>query len=203
MLVQGLKIGYCDKHGNMVIPMKYDFTIDLLKDGNFINGYAKVQLNKKRGFIDTAGNLVIPCRYEDALYFSEGLAPVLENKKKWGYINEKGKLVIPCKYNMAYPFSDSLAKVKTDDNFGYINLSGKTVIDEQYEAANNFSNNIASVKLNGKFGLIDTAGVFIVPCTWTDLKIMPHGLLKVTIGDKMAYYSLKTRKYLWAEEGFQ
>ena len=83
------KLGFIDKTGKEVIPIKYDDA------WNFLEGLAMVKLDKKYGFIDKTGKEVIPIKYDYAEGFSEGLAQVKLNNK-WFYINQKGECVKDC-----------------------------------------------------------------------------------------------------------
>src|SRR3954447_13271666 len=47
------------------------------------------------GFIDRTGKVVIPLQFDNALPFSDGLAPVwIGGGTQWGYIDRTGKKVI-------------------------------------------------------------------------------------------------------------
>ena len=83
------KLGFIDKTGKEVIPIKYD---DAESPSE---GLAKVKLNDKYGFIDKTGKEVIPIKYDYVADFSEGLAQVKLNNK-WFYINQKGECVKDC-----------------------------------------------------------------------------------------------------------
>ena len=83
------KLGFIDKTGKEVIPIKYDDA------SSFSEGLASVSLNYKYGFIDKTGKEVIPIKYDYAEGFSEGLAQVKLNNK-WFYINQKGECVKDC-----------------------------------------------------------------------------------------------------------
>ena len=48
---------------------------------NFANGYAPIARDFKWGFIDEEGNMITDYEYNEALYFSEGLAPVRKDDK--------------------------------------------------------------------------------------------------------------------------
>ena len=61
----------------------------------------------------------IPFIYDDALTFSEGLAPVKKDGK-WGCVDKTGKEVVPPIYDGARGGEDGLAAVKKDGKWGFI-----------------------------------------------------------------------------------
>jgi hypothetical protein len=98
-----------------MVPFKYDLA------GEFSEGLAAVQLEKKWGFIDKTCRVIIPIIYEaNGLKFSEGLTPISKNNK-WGFINRNADLVIPFRYDRADIFSEGIAAVKLNGKWGYIN----------------------------------------------------------------------------------
>ncbi|MBW6481075.1 MAG: WG repeat-containing protein, partial [Bacteroidales bacterium] len=92
----------------------------------FSEGYAAIKYNGKWGFINSEFNHFLDIKYDNAQSFSDGLAPVKENK--WGYINKEGEYVISCKYDSCTTFKNRLAYVWINDNNflieGYINKAG-------------------------------------------------------------------------------
>ena len=119
------KMGFIDKKGNEVIPLKYDYA------SCFSEGLARVSLNNKSGFIDRIGNEIIPLKYDKAGDFTEGLALVKIGNKQ-GFIDKTGKVVIPLKYNNGEDFSKGLASVELDGKWGFINKKGKEVVPIKY-----------------------------------------------------------------------
>lgn len=74
-------------------------------------GYIAVGNGEKWGFINDAGELVIDCQYEDALSFSDGLAPV-KIVNTWNYISTKNKRVIEQEFTDAQPFHNKVAQAQ-------------------------------------------------------------------------------------------
>jgi KWG Leptospira. len=93
--------------------------------------------NKQYSYFDRSGKIAftLPDDIYWAGHFSDGLAPVLDNKRKLGFIDTSGKLVIQCKYELAvagaYPmpyvvipeFRNGFAYLKAFK--GYIDQNGK------------------------------------------------------------------------------
>lgn len=104
--------------------------------------------------------------FEDAMIFSEGLAPV-KREGKWGFIDRTGKMVIEPIYDAAFPARGGYAVIRTGKKRGFLkNDMGRglvTFIEPQYEDANRFSEGLAAVKIDGKWGYIrDSSGMMIV-----------------------------------------
>ncbi len=119
----GFPRSFIDRSGKTIIPP--DKSKCVL---GFTEGLAMVIINKtnKYGFIDSTGKWAIAPRFDDALPFSEGLAPVC-SRKRYGYIDKNGKFAIEAQYDGSLPFCQGIARVMIDDKWGYINRSGKWI----------------------------------------------------------------------------
>ena len=85
----------------------------------------------KWGYYNKNGNLIIPFKYDNALPFTESLAPVMKNGK-WGFIDKKGKVVISFIYQKVANFDGDKAKVTKKNLFGkeqtfYIDQQGNRI----------------------------------------------------------------------------
>jgi hypothetical protein len=138
------KLGFIDKAGKQVIPLRYDDAQP------FSEGLAAVSLKDKYGYIDRSGKMVIPPRFSSAGPFSEGLAAV-ENGAQEGYIDKTGKLVINgAEFSLARAFSEGLAAVQgKNERYGFIDKTGKFVIPPQFRRVGDFSDGLAAVQLAG------------------------------------------------------
>ena len=86
-------------------------------------GYIAVaDSNGKWGFADRNGELVIPCHYDDAMSFSDGLAPVLENGC-WHYISVYDERAIDLDFVDANPFHNGIAIAYIGDGESLISLT--------------------------------------------------------------------------------
>ncbi|BAT53659.1 hypothetical protein NOS3756_26200 [Nostoc sp. NIES-3756] len=113
---------YVNQAAQMVVEPQFDYA------GEFSEGYAPVQVNKKWGFINLQGQIAIPPEYDEtSLSFSEGLAGVKLNGQ-WGFINQSNELVIPYQYDNGEKFSGGVANVEVNGLWGVINREGKWVI---------------------------------------------------------------------------
>jgi actin-like ATPase involved in cell morphogenesis len=177
----GLRYGYIDKSGRMVITPDYFFA------SNFFRGLAKVELSGKSGLIDKTGKRIVPCEFDSVpITFSEGLGAACRNGKH-GFIDNKGQVIIPLQYDNAGSFSRGLANVESNSKWGFIDRLGSVAIPLQSEMAFPFSEDLALVQRNGKWGFIDRTGNAVFPLEWDDARPFCEGLASVTRGGKCGY----------------
>jgi hypothetical protein len=160
---EGIKWGYINKEGKMVVNPQFDAA------GPFTEGLAGVaKTNKEKGevlwgFIDHKGAIIINHQFRGwNVSFNDGLAMVSDGKKI-GYIDNTGKYTINPQFDQAGEFKNGLAPIRQGDLCGYIDKEGKIVINPQFNAVNNFSGGLASVSSSdGKYGYIDGEGKYII-----------------------------------------
>lgn len=106
---------------------------------------------------------IVP-KYKTIGDFSEGLAPVENQKELCGYIDKTGKEVIPCQFECAECFSEGLAAVQNKDGlWGYIDKTGIPKIPFQFQEASYFNEGVAAVKSdNGYFGYINSSDKYVI-----------------------------------------
>jgi len=178
----GIKYGYVDKTGKMVIKPQFD------KAGDFHEGLAYA-CNSKCGYINKIGKFVISPQFDTAENFSEGLA-ALEINKKWGYIDKTGKFVIKPVFNYGYEFKEGLAYVNslsvTTIKNEYINKAGKIIIKESnYKITPSiFIDNMSLIEINNKYGFINRTGKIIIPAVFDNTKLFNEGLAPVKQDNK-------------------
>ena len=184
MISIGLKYGYIDTTGKMVIKPQFDQVgffsegLALAKVGGTMtvsissfnmssaSGQGMIDVTgSKCGFIDNTGEMIIKPQFNDCKKFSEGLAPV-KIGEKWGYIDKNVEIVIKPQFDNAFSFSQGLAPVKIGEKWGYIDKSGKVVINPQFDASYSFSEGLARIEIgedwrNRKWGYIDMTGKYI------------------------------------------
>jgi len=156
----GIKLGYIDKKGQMILySNKWKFA------GVFSEGLALVQVevtNNKLykgykehlyGYIDRTGKFVIEPQFNTAFEFSEGKAMFIQTGQNYGYgfIDRKGQVIIQPIYKSAKSFSEGLAAVAVETQhrdeklWGFINDKGEWVIKPQYKSVTSFSGGLAGV----------------------------------------------------------
>ena len=111
--------------------------------------------------MNSAGKFVLEPQYEEALPFSDFLAPVKKDGK-WGFINGEGKFIIEPRYEDAFLFSDQAAAVKEGGQWGFINRMGKFLVEPKYENAAVFRQGLAAIQLKGMWGFIDKSGELVI-----------------------------------------
>jgi hypothetical protein len=117
-------------------------------------------------FIDKSGYTVWYFdAYQDAMIFSEGLAPV-KRDGRWGYIDRSGGFVIEPRYDAAHPVRDGYAIVRAGDKRGFLKNDFEqglvAFIEPQYDDASRFSEGLAPVRIGDKWGYVaDRSGKVI------------------------------------------
>ena len=203
LLVKEKKFGFADMQGNIVIPIKFDYSSELSAANGFQNGFAKIEQNKKRGLLNKSGKIYIPCEYDDIRNFSEELCAV-KRGGKWGYIDRNNKQKINFQFDYAWDFSvyGGLARVKTKGKTGFINQKGEQVVPATFDEATDFKNGISIVTSAEKKGVLDSSGKLIIPCEMDEIEEAGIKMLKLEKNGKSAYYNLSLQKQVWAEAGF-
>lgn len=172
------KYGYRNQSEQIVIPAKYQFAY------NFVKDLAIVKLNDKWGFINSTGKEVIPVNYQEANSFSDGLARVKLNYK-WGFIDQSGKEVIPIKYQVVYDFYDGLAAARLNDKYGFIDKNDKEIVVARFQTVFiSFQEGLTGAKWNDKWGFIDKAGNEVIPNKYQEVNTFQSGWAKVKLNNK-------------------
>ncbi len=174
--------GFIDQNGRVVIPLCFDAV------GDFSEGMARFERDKKWGYIDMTGKVVIEPRFPWAQEFSEGLARVqvsglqLSADAKWGFIDKTGAVVID---------------ERQETSFGEHNNIGT----DSAESA--FHDGLAVIEVGGKKGYIDKTGKFAIPPEFTYVYPFSEGMASVTkstSGDDGWGYIDKTGKWMIAPQ---
>lgn len=143
----------------------------------------------ERTYVTKEGDLTI--ELDNALPFSEGLAPVCKDDK-WGFIDKTGKVVIDYQFDAAASFSDGMALVAKNDKTGFIDKTGNIVIDCKYDDAGEegFQNGVARVYLDKEWGVINKEGKIVVPFgKYYKIKAFKNGIAEVESETSRTYTS--------------
>jgi hypothetical protein len=187
----GIKYGFADKNGTLVIPTKYDYAM------SFSQGLSCVTINGKDGYIDKNGNYVINPQFDLALSFHEGLAAVKQNGK-WGFIDNTGKWVITAQFDDAFGFSEGLASIKKSSKWGYIDKSGTIVIQPQFSnTPGDFHDGMAWIYDGYDYGFINLSGTTVVSPKYYAAFNFCYGVAMVVDISKGFGYIDKTGKFIW------
>jgi len=147
--------GYLNSKMKVAIPPKFDCI------WNFINGLAKVKLNKKWGFINQDDFQVIPIIYDatENLPGHEMLKVCLSNQ--WGFVDWQNQPIIEPAYDWISNFHNGLAIVKRSDKYGAIDLENQLRIPLKFEHLNPFFGSLTQGILNGGTVFVDLKGTIV------------------------------------------
>ena len=136
----------------------YDRIFDWI--GNFIDGYAWVELNDKCNFINTNGDFISDQWFDAVGNFKNGFA-LVELNGKHNFINTNGDFISNQWFDDACNFNDGYAGVSLNDKWNFINTNVEFISDQWFDDIDNFKNGYAVVSLNDKWNFINTIGDFI------------------------------------------
>ena len=149
------------------LAKKGDFSgFDNIDD--FVNGIARVKLNKKFNFVDVNGNFISQQWFDDIGYFNEdGIAQVILNNK-WNLIDKKGNFISQQWFDGIGIFTNGFAQVILNNKWNFIDVNGNFISQQWFDYVYNFNKNgFAIVILNKKYNFIDTNGK-LVSQKWFD-----------------------------------
>ena len=153
------------------------------KIGDFSDGYANVNLNRKWNFINRNNKLLSDTWFDAAYDFYNGYAKVNFNDK-WNFIDTNGKLISDTWFGWVDDFINGYAMVLLDNKWNLIDRNGKRVSNTWYDWVDYFHNGYAKVNFNDKFNFIDTNGKLISD-TWFDwVDDFYNGYARAKVGDK-------------------
>jgi hypothetical protein len=195
------KYGFRDQDGNIVIEAIYEY------HGEFIEGLARVSINKKWGYINTLGKVVVPLKYDKAYDFRNSFAVVGNYDTSWafGIINKSGKEIFkpnfdptrtPEKISEATTFVEGLMAIRYnasgyDRDWGFLDTNGNLAISKLKGIAevSSFSEGLCKVCSSpyGKSGFINKAGEIVIECAFDDASYFSEGLAAVKKGNKWGY----------------
>jgi hypothetical protein len=180
-VMDGGKGGFIDRTGKIIIPLCFDAV------GDFSEGLARFERDKRWGYIDKSGAVVIEPTFLWAQEFSEGLARVqvsgLDARSidgRWGFIDKMGKLAVSPDHGDVLggahsnigsdgpeaSFHDGLAQVQVGGMTGYIDKTGRMVIAARFTYAYPFAEGVAAATTSpsgdSAWGHIDKAGNWLV-----------------------------------------
>lgn len=204
--------GVADLSGNILIPVerKYHFTV---RHKYRKTPYFSVYKGALRGLCDSTGReLVAPDRWHYVSPFdvsSDGSFSRFEvrSDKGRGIIDAKGNVIVPPVYSRLSQSTlmPRVIIVYDGELQGLVNLDGDEIIPPEYNSVNTISQNIdkqySYYKVcNGDFyGVYNSAGDCLLPADrFTYVSVQPNfesditekNVIKATVGDEVAYYSL-------------
>lgn len=153
---EGGRYGLIDREGRFVVRPRFESLRPA--DSVFHDNRALFTLFGKKGFVSRAGTIAIPPLYDDAVPFSEGLAPVTR-RGETAYIDTSGRTVIAPRYWTAERFHRGRAVVQMNGRYGYIDRHGDVVAEPQFTEAGAFGPDDEAVAWKGPArGVVDLSG---------------------------------------------
>ncbi|OFI05942.1 anti-sigma-V factor RsiV [Clostridium acetireducens DSM 10703] len=185
--VKGVKWGYINDKGNLVIKPEYDFALDFQE-----NGLAIIEIGGFYGIINKEGKYIVEPKYYSISEFSEGRASVID-EEGFKVIDEKGKVITSKPYNYIAMYREGRALFGNPDKegnylYGYLDRQGKEVIPAKYEFANNFNKGKAVVKVKEKeYALIGINGEVLNTYAYYYVGDLRDGLLPFQANPEYKY----------------
>ncbi|WP_209124961.1 WG repeat-containing protein [Alkalihalobacillus sp. BA299] len=187
--VKGMKWGFINQLGNLVISTQYDSADDFQN-----NGLAIVAIDNKVGLIQCSGQYLIRPKYESILPYTEGRAIVIDNKS-FKVIDEHGKVLTPKAYRFIAPYENCRAvfadiSLEGQYLYGYLDRNGHEIIPLQYEYATDFKDGKALVQLqDSNYALIDQVGDVLQSYSFQSMTGFSEGLsaFKKTYNEPFGY----------------
>jgi hypothetical protein len=208
--------GYIDKTGQFVIPPSLTYGSSFHEDraAVIISGPCRItnggscerpefkptgdyaSYDCRYAIVDKSGKPVSDLRFDDAMDFSEGLAPVRMGQH-WGYVDRSGQIAIPVKFEWAEPFTEGFAVAKKDGKFGFIDHAGIFVITPRFDAAEGFSDGRALVSSNHgltkwTYWFIDKTGNPAFPGEFAVAASFNYGLAHVALSGERRFAWINT-----------
>ena len=95
-----------------------------------------------------------------------------------------------------------MASVKIGDHWGFINDAGELIIPTEFDEVTDFIDGVSIVKRGDFYCVIDKTGEYVVPCAMDEIVILERDVLRLEKKDKMAYFDMRTKSYMWQAKGF-
>ncbi len=156
-------MGFVDRKGNFIVPLKYDS--EIYDDSPVIvsRGYLKVRQDGKLGVIDTTGRVVVPLKYSDDYMYIDFDEPLIylnsytDEKYKEHLVRFNGDTIISGED--VWYMTGGVVLVGRDKLYGLYDTTGREIVKCQYEIFNSSPNNgLYSVRRDRSWKLIDLEG---------------------------------------------
>ena len=156
------------------------------KVGDFLDGFARVELDGKRNFISQGGKLLSDTWFDNVKDFSNGIARV-ELNDKYNLINQEGKVMSDTWFEYIYDFSEGVAEVVLNDKYNYISREGRLLSDTWFDYAGEFQNGFGQVDLDVQSNFINQEGKFLSDTWFDEAGGFQNGFAKVKLNNKYNY----------------
>lgn len=179
--------GFVNEKGETVVKLQYRDV------GQFVNGYASVNLNGRWGYISEDGSVSIEPRFNEAYDFDANGTAMVCVSEKWGIINTQGNYVIDPIYDNMRTSNNGLIEVWLNGCCGLIDSKGNVVVEPKYDDIGfPNENGIIRVEVDGKSGFIDSNGNYVLEPVFDIFFTSEYGPAAVRVDDKWGYVDLST-----------
>lgn len=141
---------------------------DIIDD--FINGYARVCINKKWTIINNDLDEMFEPQYDELFIANDyGFFKVVIDGK-YGFIDKNGNEVLPIIYDYASNWCGGCSIIRLNNQYGFVcQETCQIIVEPKYDGMSyffstyHFGSGMAVIMLNNKYGLINQKGEEIVP----------------------------------------
>ncbi|MDZ7814819.1 MAG: WG repeat-containing protein [Planctomycetota bacterium] len=141
--------GFIDTTGSVVMPL------DHARARSFVNGRAAVTSLGSFAYFGKDGKFTTPFVFEQALDYSQEMAPAKLNGK-WCFLNRRGEVAIDPAYAAAGPFRENRAPVALYSSgrysWGYVDKQGNQQVSTVLQACKPFHNGLARCQVRWCMG---------------------------------------------------
>lgn len=204
-MVDGIKKNGVINHlGEVVVPIKFEGTIDSYEEGGYFKFY---QQGSGFGYLDSTGKIVIDPIFKGSNFVKNGQIKLENYDSKWGIMNMSGDTIVNFIYNYIGKWSNNRAFVEIKErktkgyrySYKYIDQTGAVIGDDAtFDFGRSFENGIALVKKNDLIGFIDTNCQLVIDYQYSDYKEIVD--VYENVGMPTGYEQINNRFMM--EEGF-
>src|SRR5690606_15277655 len=163
----GLKKGFIDKHGQIIIPAIYE------EVQAFKNGVAIVRKDFRFGIIDTLGNFLLSNSYDEIVpwendFYRLGVfTPTTGRVTTFGLAGANGKLLLDTLYSYIDLQKGQYIRAKKDSLYGLFDRQGKVIVPMEYTYLGDVRDaKFMAAEKSGNWGFLDTSGTVVLPFTY-------------------------------------
>ena len=210
LYAQAGKYGYFDKNLRVAIAPKFRIYSGYRKLAHF-QKYAHTRNSKgKFGLIDSLGKRILPSIF-DEIGTSDFPVPALR-KKRWGFVDKRSKMMMH-KYDALTPFQNGVSRAKRKSSFGLLKkiklkkgFAIEVLLPVRYEKLEHLKAKLWVFRDKGLYGVLEAfGGRVVVKPEYTKIVLYPEDgdLLRLHLGDHLAYFRMSTGKYIYPRSDAQ
>lgn len=182
--------GYINKHGKVIIALKYETCYPFQSEVALIYTFEEQSL-----LIDKKGRTY---KYDKNVVTNQKLWATHNSYPKHfktntgrGSINKKGDTIIPPFYSSVGNFQEKKSIVERNGKWGFYDEKGKMILKPTFEDLWHFTEGLARFKLNGLYGYVDKKGEIVIEPTYESAGEFRNGLAYVKLKGLFGYINRK------------